>query len=137
MLIWKKASPDHVRFAPRLYLGLTIVAAVVSSTPANAAEDISQLQIRSMLSDGRGFGAKICSTGALSTKDDIKPKAWHKIQIKCSVYAMGHIAKFGKSKEGEIYSVCIGGALEGCQRAVGVETPCLDLKSCRASLGVP
>lgn len=117
-------------------LAMVVIAAAMPPQ-SFAVEDISQTQIRSMLSDGRGFGAKICSSGELSTKADIKEKAWLQIQFKCSMYAMGYLSKFGKDKEPTIYSVCIGGALEACQRAVGVEKPCLDLKSCRASLGVP
>lgn len=102
-----------------------------------AAEVLTQIQLRSMLSDGRGFGTKICATGELSTKADIKPKAWRKIQKKCTIYSIRYLDKFGKGKQGEIYSVCVGGALEACQRAVGIDEPCMDLKSCRASLGVP
>lgn len=121
-----------------MIMGLAGVLAPQYFTSANATEFTKRdVPFRSILSDGRGFGVKICSDLKLKNKDDIKPKAWLKIQMKCSVYAMRYVPQFGKTKEPEIYSVCIGGALESCQRTVGVAEPCLNLKSCRASLGVP
>lgn len=118
-------------------LVLTLLTSVAPGIGAATAEEISPIQIRSTLSDGRGIGAKICASGDLTTKDDIKPKAWRKLQLKCSVYAMGYESTLGPKRQREIFSICIGGALEACQRAVGVAKPCQDLSSCRASLGVP
>lgn len=92
--------------------------------------------VQSMVAQGKKLGSGVCATSEVQGKDDIKLKAWNKIQLQCSVHTMS-LGRLAKARQNEMFSICIGAALESCQRAIGVSEPCLDLAACRASLGVP
>src|SRR5690606_36461581 len=85
---------------------------------------------------GRSYGATACIEANVQSKDEIKGRAWGDIRNRCVTFSMRAESSFSDDPS-RIYSLCIGAALEGCQRVLGITEPCLDLASCRAQLGVP
>lgn len=85
---------------------------------------------------GRGYGQKICSGKEISKKEDIKSKAWSRIKGSCGKFTFG-LQKNFTDDPNIIFSMCIGAALDGCQKQIGIKHPCHDLSSCQALLGVP
>lgn len=86
--------------------------------------------------NGARFGRLSCAEAQVKEASEIKPKAWGKIQSSC----IGFMVKLGDLPEADgslAYSLCIGAALEECQDFIGVASPCRDLATCRAQLGVP
>lgn len=125
-------------------LGLCVCAAA-------APEDISRTEkpdgrmsvyalgdvaVRNLVDTGIGYGEEICSARTILTKDDIKAKAWTQIRARCNRFAHGLRDKFSDDTR-ELFFLCVGGALDGCQRVLGVAHPCYDLASCHMLLGVP
>ena len=82
------------------------------------------------------IGRVACSEALVRSPDEIKPKAWGKIQTKCVTYTMS-LGTMPSEDLSLAYSICVGSALESCQSAIGIAEPCRDLASCRAALGVP
>ena len=134
-----------------LVLLLGIAAVLALSSPAMAQFDITKLPrasakksiddlgaagLDNLRSVGRGYGQQICAAKEISAKQDIKPKAWPKIKRSCGKFTFGLLPSFSDDPN-RIFSLCIGAALDGCQRAIGIEAPCRDLTSCQALLGVP
>lgn len=82
------------------------------------------------------IGRVACGEAQVQSPDQIKSKAWGKIQTKCVTYTMS-LGTMPSEDLSLAYSICVGSALESCQSAIGVAEPCRDLASCRAALGVP
>lgn len=85
---------------------------------------------------GQSYGLEICGNGFIKGKDEIKKKAWPRLQAKCSKFTLKIMENY-EDDPNKLFSLCIGGSLYGCQKAIDVAYPCDDLKSCRESLGVP
>lgn len=85
---------------------------------------------------GIGYGFQSCSQAKIVKKEEIKSKAWPKIMSSCGMFTMGLMNTFNDNPN-VIYSLCISGALEGCQRQLGITPPCEGFIRCRHSLGVP
>ena len=85
---------------------------------------------------GQSYGKEICGNGFIKEKDEIKKKAWSRIQQKCSKFTLKIMNNY-KDDPNRLFSLCIGGSLVGCQKAIDIAHPCDDLVSCRKYLGVP
>lgn len=97
---------------------------------------LGDMAVKNLFNVGRGYGKKICSDKSVQKKEDIKGKAWGRIRRTCSKFTFGLQSNFTDDPN-ELYSLCIGGALDACQKELGIEPPCNDLTSCQALLGVP
>ncbi len=85
---------------------------------------------------GQSYGMEICGNGFIARKEEIKKKAWPKIQKKCSKFTFEIMNNYSDDPN-KLFSLCIGGSLYGCQKAIDIANPCDDLASCQKSLGVP
>ena len=112
----------------------------ITTLPQSGAQrsiyDLSDVALDNLKQVGRGYGREICGAVGIADKSDIKPKAWPRIQSTCGKFTIGLQNDFSDDPN-RIFSLCVGAALDGCQRAIGIERPCSDLRSCRAFLGVP
>ncbi|MDX2289158.1 MAG: hypothetical protein NW217_10105 [Hyphomicrobiaceae bacterium] len=129
----------------KVLIGLVALALLLPVGPFKAIgqeaakpslHDLAPDALERLRTIGRGYGASICGASGISTKDEIKPKAWSKIQQSCSTFTLGLMDKMAGDPN-QLFSLCIGASLFGCQSAIGILEPCEDLKSCQASLGVP
>lgn len=122
--------------------GLALIASVAFGAATVTAQDgrspLSQSrEARDAIRQKSGaIGRVACAETQVQSPEQIKQKAWSKIQTKCvtSTMSLGTLPSDDLSLA---YSICIGAALESCQSAIGVADPCRDLASCRAALGVP
>lgn len=101
-----------------------------------ALADLGSEGLENLRSVGRGYGQKICAEKKISKKEEIKTKAWTGIKGSCGKFTFGLQNNFTDDPN-IIFSMCIGAALEGCQKKIGIKHPCHDLPSCQALLGVP
>lgn len=85
---------------------------------------------------GQSYGMEICGNGFIAGKDEIKKKAWPRLQAKCSKFTLQIMNNY-KDDPNQLFSLCVGGSLYGCQKAIDIAYPCDDLKSCQDYLGVP
>lgn len=85
---------------------------------------------------GQSYGMEICGNGFIAKKEEIKDKAWPKIQQKCGKFTFEIMNNYTDDPN-KLFSLCIGGSLYGCQKAIDIADPCDDLKSCQDYLGVP
>ena len=128
-----------------------LVGLLAMQAPAHAQSEVLELQpkgnkqsiydlgeqgLENLKKVGHGYGTAICGEKHIARKEDIKVKAWSRIQRSCGKFTFGLQANFTDDPN-RIFSMCIGAALDGCQRAIGIERPCDNLKSCQALLGVP
>jgi hypothetical protein len=114
-----------------LGLMVTVCLAQPKSLDAIGVEGREQLRVV-----GRGYGASACAEANVQSKEEIKGRAWGDIRNRCVTFSMRAEASFSDDPS-RLYSLCIGAALEACQRVIGVAEPCRDLASCRKELGVP
>jgi hypothetical protein len=129
-----------------LALGIFVLPTVLMSAPGdnppaasrkkNSLEDIGVEGRETLRRIGQSYGMEICGNGFIKGKDEIKKKAWSRIQQKCSKFTLKVMNSY-QDDPNALFSLCIGGSLYGCQKAIDIAYPCDDLPSCKDYLGVP
>lgn len=128
-----------------LTLALIALPTVLVSAPGGAPvtprkktslEEIGVEGRKTLRRIGQSYGMEICGDGFIKDKDEIKKKAWSRIQQKCSKFTLKVMNSY-QDEPNALFSLCIGGSLYGCQKAIDVAYPCDDLPSCKDYLGVP
>lgn len=97
---------------------------------------LGDLAVKNLFDVGHGYGEQFCSHKEITKIEDIKGKAWEQIRSACRKFTFGIQNSFTDDPN-ELFSLCIGGALDACQKELGIEPPCHDLSSCQALLGIP
>ncbi len=117
-------------------LSMTQQAAADSDDKKLSLEKIGVNGRDTLRNIGQSYGMEICGNGFIKEKEEIKEKAWSRIQQKCSKFTLSIMEKY-EDDPNKLFSLCIGGSLLGCQKAIEIAEPCTDMEGCRELLGVP